>query len=103
MSLYEGMLDLYKDISEYNMIDVLDQSQMVGYGVEDDAAINFDKLNLLEFKECLDFIMAHYWEACNNKKSGSHQPFADYTSGKPYLLYLHLQSAEIGDIQLCIF
>ena len=68
MSLYEGMLDLYKDISEYNMIDVLDQSQMVGYGVEDDAAINFDKLNLLEFKECLDFIMAHYWEACNNKK-----------------------------------
>ena len=30
-------------------------------------------------------------------KSGSHQPFADYTSGKPYLLYLHLQSAEIGD------
>ena len=37
MSLYEGMLDLYKDISEYNMIDVLDQSQMVGYGVEEDA------------------------------------------------------------------
>ena len=98
MSLYEGMLDLYKDISEYNMIDVLDQSQMVGYGVEEDAAIDFDKLNLSEFKECLDFIMAHYWEACNNKnKSGSHQPFADYTSGKPYLLYLHLCSAEIGD------
>ena len=98
MSLYEGMLDLYRDISEYNMIDVLDQSQMVGYGVEDDAAMDFDKLNLLEFKECLDFIMTHYREACNNKnKSGSHQPFADYTSGKPYLLYLQLQSAEIGD------
>ena len=98
MSLYEGMLDLYKDISEYNMIDVLDKSQMVGYGVEDDAAIDFDKLNLSEFKECLDFIMAHYQEACNNKnKSGSHQPFADYTSRKPYLLYLHLQSAEIGN------
>ena len=40
-SLYEGMLDLYRDISEYNMIDVLDQSQMVGYGVEDDAANGF--------------------------------------------------------------
>ena len=81
------------------MIDVLDQSQMVGYGVEHDAAMDFDKLNLSEFKECLDFIMAHYWEACKTKKnkSGSHQPFADYTSGKPYLLYLHLQSAEIGD------
>ena len=42
--------------------------------------------------------MAHYWEVCNNKnKSGSHQPFADYTSRKPYLLYLHLRTAEIGD------
>ena len=98
MSLYEGMLNLYRDISEYNMIDVLDQSQMVGYGVEDDAAIDFDKLNPLEFKECLDFIMAHYQEAHNNNnKSRSHQPFADYTSRKPYLLYLHLWSAEIGD------
>ena len=67
MSLYEGMLDLYKDISEYNMIDVLDQSQMVGYGVEEDAAIDFDKLNPSEFKECLDFIMAHYCEACISK------------------------------------
>ena len=98
MSLYEGMVDLYKDMTEYNMIDVIDQSQMVGYGVEDDAAIDFDQLNPSEFKECLDFIMAHYWEAHNNKnKSGSHQPFADYTSRKPYLLYLHLQSTEIGD------
>ena len=97
MSLYEGMLDLYKDISEYNMIDVIDQSQMVGYGVEDDTAIDFDQLNPSEFKECLDFIMAHYWEAHNNKnKSGSHQPFADYTSRKAYLLYLHLCSTEIG-------
>ena len=98
MSLYEGMLDLYRDISEYNMIDVLDQLQMVGFGVENDAAMDFDKLNPLEFKECLDFIMAHYWEAHNNNnKSGSLQPFADYTSGKPYLLYLHLWSAQIGD------
>ena len=91
MSLYEGMVDLYKDMMEHNMVDVIDQSQMVGYGVEDDAAIDFDQLNLLEFKECLDFIMAHYWEAHNNKnKSGSHQPFADYTSRKPCLLYLYL-------------
>ena len=67
MSLYEGMLDLYRNMSEYNMIDVLDQLQMVGYGVEDDAAMDFDELNPSEFKECLDFIMAHYWEACNNK------------------------------------
>ena len=66
--------------------------------MEDDAAMDFDKLTLSEFKECLDFIMAHYQEVRNNKnKSGSHQPFADYTSGKPYLLYLHLWSAEIGD------
>ena len=91
MSLYKGMVDLYKDMMEYNMVDVVDQSQMVGYGVEDDTAIEFDLLNLSEFKECLDFIMAHYWEARNNKnKSGSHQPFADYTSRKPTLLYLHL-------------
>ena len=91
MSLYEGMVDLYKDMTEYNMVDVIDESQMVGYGVEDDAAIDFDQLNPLEFKECLDFIMVHYWEACNNKnKSGSHQPFVDYMSGKPYLLDLHL-------------
>ena len=80
------------------MVDVIGESQMVGYGVEDDAAIDFDELNPLEFKECLDFIMAHYQEARNNKnKSGSHQPFVDYTSGKPYLLYLHLQSTEIRD------
>ena len=81
------------------MIDVLDQLQMVGYGVEDDAAMDFDELNPSEFKECLDFIMAHYWEAHNNNnnKSGSHQPFADYTSRKLYLLYLHLWFAEIGD------
>ena len=26
MSLYEGMVDLYKDMTEYNMIDVVDQS-----------------------------------------------------------------------------
>ena len=98
MSLYKGILDLYKDISEYNMIEVVDPSQMVGYGVEDDTAIDFDKLNLSEFKECLDFIMAHYRVARNNKnKSGSHQPFADYTSRKLYLLYLHLCSTEIGD------
>ena len=98
MSLYEEKLDLYRDISEYNMIDVLDHSQMVGYGVEADASMDFDKLNPSEFKECLDFIMAHYQEAHHNKnKSGSHQPFADYTSRKLYLLYLHLQSAEIGD------
>ena len=91
-------IDLYRDISEYNMIDVLDQSQMVGYGVEDDAAMDFDELNLAEFKECLDFIMAHYQEAHNNNnKSASHQPFVDYTSRKPYLLYLHLWSAEIRD------
>ena len=91
MSLYKGMVDLYKDMMEYNMVDVVDELQMVGYGVEDDAAIDFDQLNLSEFKECLDFIMAHYWEARNNKnKSGSHQPFVDYTSRKPYLLYLHL-------------
>ena len=80
------------------MIDVINQSQMVGYGVEDDTAIAFDKLNPSKFKECLDFIMAHYREACNIKnKSGSHQPFVDYTSGKPYLLYLYLHSTEIGD------
>ena len=80
------------------MIDVLDQSQMVGYGVEDDAAMDFDKLNPSEFKECLDFIMAHYCEVYNNKnKSGSHQPFANYTSRKPYPQNLHLWSAEIGD------
>ena len=98
MSLYEGMADLYKDMMEYNMIDVINQSQMVGFGVEDDAAIDFDQLNLLEFKECLEFILVHYREARNNKnKSGNHQPFADYTSRKPYLLYLHLQSTEIGD------
>ena len=88
MSLYKGMVDLYKDMTECNMIDVVDQSQMVGYGVENDAAIDFDQLNPSESKDCLDFIMAHYQEACNNKnKSGSHQPFADYTSRKPYLLY----------------
>ena len=98
MSLYEGMADLYKDMMEYNMIDVIKQSQMVGFRVEDDAAIDFDQLNPLEFKECLEFILAHYQEACNNKnKSGNHQPFADYTSGKPYLLYLHLHCTEIGD------
>ena len=98
MSLYEGMTDLYKDMTEFNMIDVIDESQMVGFGVEDDAAIDFDELNPLEFKECLDFILAHYQEARNNKnKSGNHQPFADYTNGKPYLLYLHLRSTEIGD------
>ena len=91
MSLYEGIVDLYKDMTEYNMVDVIDESQMAGYGVEDDAAIDFDKLNLLEFKECLDFIMAHYQEARNNKtKSESHEPFVDYTSGKPNLQYLHL-------------
>ena len=91
MSLYKGMVDLYKDMMEYNMVDVVDQSQMVGYGVEDDTAIDFDQLNPSEFKECLDFIMANYREARNNKnQSGSHQPFADYTSRKPYLLYLHL-------------
>ena len=98
MSLYEGMADLYKDMTDYNMIDVVDQSQMIGFGVDDDAAIDFNQLNPLEFKECLDFILAHYREARNNKnKSGNHQPFADYTSGKPYLLYLHLWSTEIGD------
>ena len=98
MSLYEGMTDLYKDMTEFNMIDVIDESQMVGFGVEDDGAIDFDQLNPLEFKECLDFILTHYREAHNNKnKSGNHQPFADYTNGKPYLLYLHLQSTEIGD------
>ena len=91
MSLYEGMVDLYKDMMEYNMAVVVDQSQMVGYGVEEGTAIDFDQLNPSEFKECLDFIMVHYWEARNNKiKSGSHQPFADYTSRKPYLLYLRL-------------
>ena len=98
MSLYEGMAHLYKDMMDYNMVDVIDQSQMIGFGVDDDAAIDFDQLNPLEFKECLDFILAHYREAHNNKnKSGNHQPFADYTSGKPYLLYLHLWSTEIGD------
>ena len=98
MSLYKGMADLYKDMMDYNMIDVIDQLQMIGFGVDDDTAIYFDQLNPLEFKECLDFILAHYREACNNKnKSGNHQPFADYTSRKPYLLYQHLQSTEIGD------
>ena len=29
MSLYEGMLNLYRNLSEYNTIDILDQSQMV--------------------------------------------------------------------------
>ena len=53
---------------EFNMIDVVDESQMVGFGVEDDAAIDFDQLNPLEFKECLDFILAHYQEAHNNNK-----------------------------------
>ena len=97
MSLYEGMADLYKDMMDYNMIDVIDQLQMIGFGVDDDTAIDFDQLNPLEFKECLEFILAHYWEARNNKnKSGNHQPFVDYTSGKPYLLYLHLWSTEIG-------
>ena len=98
MSLYEGMADLYKDMTDFNMIDVVDESQMIGFGVDDDTAIDFDQLNPLEFKECLDFILAHYWEARNNKnKSGNHQPFADYTSRKPYLLCLHLWSTEIGD------
>ena len=98
MSLYEGMADLYKDMMDYNMIDVVNQSQMTGFGVGDDAAIDFDQLNPLEYKKCLEFILAHYWEARNNKtKSDNHQPFADYTSRKTYLLYLHLQSTEIGD------
>ena len=98
MSLYEGMADLYKDMTDFNMIDVVDDSPVIGFGVDDDAAIDFNQLNPLEFKECLDFILAHYREARNNKnKSGHRQSFADYTSGKPYLLYLHLRSTEIGD------
>ena len=60
MSLYEGMADLYKDMMDFNMIDVVDESQMIGFGVDDDAAIDFDQLNPLEFKECLDFLLAHY-------------------------------------------
>ena len=72
MSLYEGMADLYKDMMDYNMIDVVDQLQMIGFGVDDDAAIDFNQLDPLEFKECLEFILAHYWEACN-KKNKSHQ------------------------------
>ena len=68
MSLYEGMADLYKDMMVYNMIDVINQSQMIGFGVDDDVAIDFDQLDPLEFKECLDFILAHYREARNNKK-----------------------------------
>ena len=106
MSLYEGMTDLYKDITDFNMIDVVDESQMIGFGVDDDAAIDFDQLNPLEFKECLDSILAHYREARSNKnKSGNHQQFADYTNGKPYLLYLHLRSTEIGDKALsdCVY
>ena len=98
MSLYEGMTDLYKDMTEFNMIDVVNESQMVGFRAEDDTAIDFDQLNPLEFKKCHDFILAHYREARNNKnKSGNHQKFADYTNGKIYLLYLHLWSTEIGD------
>ena len=31
------------------------------------------------------------------KQEWNHQPFADYTSRKPYLLYQHLWSTEIGD------
>ena len=58
--------------------------------------MDFDKLNPSELKEHLDFITANYQEALNNKtKSGSHQPLADYTSRKPYLLYLHLWSAKM--------
>ena len=31
MSLYEGMADLYKDMTDFNMIDVIDESQMIGF------------------------------------------------------------------------
>ena len=43
MSLYKGMADLYKDMMDYNIIDVVDQSQMIAFGVEDDTAIDFNE------------------------------------------------------------
>ena len=58
MSLYEGMADLYKDMMDYNMNDAIDQSQMISFGVDDDAAIDFSQLNPLEFKySCWDAIL----------------------------------------------
>ena len=94
MSLYEGMTDLYKDITDFNMIDVIDESQMIGFGVDDDAAMDFDQLNPLEFKECLDFILTHYREARNNKTRVGITSHLLITQTGSHISYIYIYSQQ---------
>jgi hypothetical protein len=98
---WDGLHSLYNEQDSYNeMVDP--DGELIGYGVSTTDQLKDEFIDPIldgsEFKEVVLFLVAHYREARNNKnKSGSHSPFENFNSGKPWVLYFNMLLQSVGD------
>ena len=74
---------------------------MSGYALGSNDTMIHDKLEAEDSKVPIEYIMAHYKVAMNNRVvSGQHKPFSDFVLGKHWLHYLNIRLRVIGDAAL---
>ena len=99
--IWNGLHKLYETADRYGRIGKANDC-LVGVAIDDKAPSNdIDNLSVTQFKRTVEYVMAHYKRARNNKnKSGRHDHFAKFVHGKWWLLYLHNLLQQIGDSAL---
>jgi hypothetical protein len=91
---YDKLLRSYSDTSmendAINYIDFGTDEYLLGCGIAEDHASNFDVLTSRELKQVLDYIVHWY-----NRSSGNHADFHQFVGCRPFIYYYHLWLIEI--------
>ena len=94
--VWTGIHVLYEDYERYGKLATA-QNCLTGTDVDPNSAcLDTDKTTVIDLKQIVEYVMAHYKKARNNKnKSGHNKPFSNFVHKKWWLLYLHYLLEEI--------
>ena len=90
-AVWDKLLDTYMDIDDDTVGSMaFKHTQFEYHGIDDNYPLTFDMLDSKQFSEVMEFLNAHY-KICfnNNKVSGQHNNFDNFTQNRPYCLYYY--------------
>ena len=96
-AVWDKLLDTYMDIDDDTVGSMaFKHTQFEYHGIDDNYPLTFDMLDSKQFSEVMEFLNAHY-KICfnNNKVSGRHDNFDNFTQNRPYCLYYHLWLQQV--------
>jgi len=73
------------------------KTKLVGFSIEHDVCIDYDKLDHSKFKVCNIYLNHHYRIARNKNVASGYGSFDGCVGGKAYLLYYHECLPKTGD------